>query len=72
MKYLKKHFYAANSVWVSSSSLLKTAELYTETQCAKLVVNHDPEFLLTSLVSSQKHSVNLKALSHLFEESGNK
>jgi hypothetical protein len=50
----------------------KTAGKYTGTECAKLVVNHDPHFLLTSVVSSQKHSVNLKALSHLFEEPGNK
>jgi hypothetical protein len=35
--------------------------------CVQLVSR---DFILTSLVSAQKHSVNLKALSHLSDESG--
>lgn len=60
-------------VWSEMYNWLKRyLELYPETECAQVVVNHDRYLLLTSVVSSQKHSVNLKALSHLFEESGNK
>jgi hypothetical protein len=71
MKYFKKSCICCKNC-LSVVLPFKIAELYTETECAQLVVNNDSYFLLTSVVSSQKHSVNLKALSHLFEESGNK
>jgi hypothetical protein len=72
MKYVRTHFYAANCVWALSFSFFFYNSGTTYRNTVDIIVDHDSGFLLTSLVSSQKHSVNFKALSHLFEESGNK